>query len=550
MATGVDVRVGGKVVKGVSGYSVKEESTPVDVSDTTGATGQFSVPFFSTATPVIKRMRRKTVVLEDRGRGVTDGIARVPSSSASMVSLSVDSKMSLLAVERTAQPFQGTLGNYFIYLLSLVDITADYFVDPLVADIPATFPGWQGDVWLYMKKMLSAKGIEVSLVSGIMVMRPLRGRVTVDKRDIDFSWSLDDQNLALSVEGYYYNNQYKLGGLAYPEGGWNDDVQVYQVDAGETTEFDIAIGASLVSIVQPVAMDNVTREEVSASVYSVMSNDGYPYSAAQWDAEGGKVTVAINEDTRSLTVTIVGSTNPQYAPFRIAATAGPSDNYSSLRLVGEGVFFDKKLLTFSTTVGQDIASQEVGVTVDNEFISTIDELYDAMIWPLARFGGSRQSITVRTSGINRSGDSGVYSYPTIAEFNAYAAEKGWTTIADFNAFYSADSIAEFNAWWYAQVADSFVNQAFGNVAGARTRRDNIWWRIRQATIEPGSISYTAEADTTVGDFNTEWGSIDGADSALTIADFNGYWSTAAGWGSDTIAAISDLNVAPLERSAA
>jgi len=546
MATGVDVRIGGKVVRGITNYVVKEESTPVDVSDSTGATGNFTLSLASDDTVFIKRTRRKTVILEDRGQGLIDGIARVPSAAQLSATLSVDSKMTLLSVERTALPYNGTLGGYFVYLLSLVGITSDYFVDSDIASTPAVFPGWQGDVWFHMKKMLSAKGVEASLVSGIMVMRPLRGRVTVDRRDLDFSWAVDDQNLALSVEGYYYNNRYLVGGLAYPSGGWNEDVQVYQVDANEIVEFDIPVDCSLLSIEQPVSMNSVPREHESSSAYSVMSSDGYPYSAAQWDAEGGKIVVSINEDTRSLTVTIQGPSNTEYAPFRIAATAGPSDNYSSLRVVGEGVFFNKKLLNIRTGVSEDLASQEVGTTVDNEFISTLEDLYDALIWPLARFGGSRQTITVRTAGINRSGDSGVYSYPTIADFNSHAIDEGWADLADANAAYAGMTIAEFNAEQYASVADSFVNQAFGNVAGARTKRDNIWWRIRQASIEPSVIAYTAEADTTVGDFDLEWGSVDGADSPKTIADFNAHWGAGGSWGGAQSATISDINVAPLE----
>jgi len=537
VATGIDVRVDGEVVRGVTAYSVSEESTPIDVSQSSGATGQFSVSFFSDMASMVKRMHRKSVDLEDKGQGVTRGIARVPSFSNGVVGLSVDSRLTLLTVERTAQPYEGTLGGYFAYLLGLVGITTDYFADSTVSSTPVTFPGWQGDVWFHMKKMLAAKGVEVSLVSNIIVMRPLRGRVTVDKRDTEYSWALDDQNLALSIEGYYYNNDYRVGSLAYPPGGWNFDVQTYQVDAGEVIEFDIPISASLVSVNQPVAMDNVTREEVSASVYSVTSNDGLPYTAAQWNAEGGEISVTVNKDTRSLTVKITGAQNAEYAPFRIAATAGPSDNYSSLRIVGEGVFFDKNLVAFKTAVSEDIASEEVGTTVDNEFISTIEELYDAMIWPLGRYGGSRQSITVRTAGVNRSGDSGAYAYPTIAEFNTYAAAQGWTDIADFNAFYSGQTIADFNAWWYEQVSSSFVNQAFGNIAGARTKRDNVWWRIRTATIDAGSIAYTADADTTVGDFNEVW-TVDGVPEL--VSDFNAQWSGLS---------IADFNVAPMEKVA-
>ena len=534
MATGVDVRVDGKVVKTIESYTVEEESTPIDVSDSTGATGRFTVPFFSNSLVAVKRMRRKIVRLEDKGQGSTQGIARVPSGSSSSITVAVDSRLSLLSVERTAQPFDGTLGDYFIYLLGLVGITTDYFVEPALADKSAVFPGWQGDVWFYMKKMLSAKGAEVSLVSNMVIMRAPRGRITVDKRDLDSSWAVNDENLALSVEGYYYNNVYRLKSLAYPVGGWNEDVQVFQVDSEETVEFDIPISSSLLSVEQPVSMNFVGKDEISDSVYSVTSNDGFPYSAAQWDAEGGKVSVTINKDTRSITIKIVGPSNTRYAPFRIAASSGPSDSYSSLRLVGRGVFFDKKLVSMNTAVSPDLASQEIGFTVDNEFISTLEELYDALIWPLARFGGSRQTIDIRTTGINRSGESGTYAYPKISEFNSEAALLGWADIAAFNSYYTGNTIQEFNDLWAARTADSFVNQAFGNVAGARTKRDFAWWRIRRATIEPSSISYTAEADTTLGDFSAEWSP--GGVPKL-VSDFNTQW---------TGRTIDDFNVAPLE----
>jgi len=541
MATGVDARVDEKLVKGVDGYSVDEESTPVDVSDSTGATGKFNISSFSLTSILAKRMRRKLIDLEDRGQGTTQGVVDVPSRAGGIVSLSASSRLNLLAVRRTAQPFTGTLGNYFIYLLGLVDITSGYVIDSSLLSQPVTFPGWQGDVWFQMKKLLPVVGAEVSLVSDNIVMRPLRGRITVDKRDISYDWSSDDTNLAQSIEGYYYQNAYRVDSLAYPNGGWNEDVQVYQVDAGETLEFDIPMSASLLSIDQPISQNNVTREEVSASVYSVMSNDGYPYSAAQWDDEGGSISVVINEDTRSLTVTITGSSNEQYAPFRIAATAGPSDNYSSLRLVGTGVFYDKVLLTMPTGVDPDIASQEVGTTIDNEFITTQTELLDAMIWTLGRYNGSRQQISVTTSGINRAGDSGSYAYPTIAQFNAYAVAQGWTDIGDFNTFYAGKTIQQFNLAWFATVANNFVNQAFGNIAGARTLRDFVWWRIRRAQITPAQISYTAEADTTIGDFNTAW--TDGG-VAKKISHFNTQWTVGG-----VPMTIRDFNVAPLERAA-
>lgn len=539
MAIPLIVRVAGKVLKGVSGYTVEEESTPVDVSDTSGATGRIGVPFFSTASILAKRMKRKTIDLTDRGRGKTRGIVRTPSGTRNIITLTADMQPILLSVERVAEPFVGTLGDYFEYLLGLVGITSGFVItDPGLEFQMVVFPGWKGNVWVEMKKLMPVVGAEVTYASNNIVLRPLRERRTVDIHDSDYSWSDDESNLALSVEGYVYNSRYNISQLAYPAGGWDESVPIYQVGANETLDpITIPLDASMMSVDQPVAQNSVLKGDVSASVYSVVGNDNLPIPAAQWIAAGGYINVEISEDTRSLIVTIHGADISQYAPFRIAASAGSGEYYSTLRIVGEGVFFDKKLYSFPTGVDPDIASTEVGVTVDNHYITTLTQLFDLMLWPLARYGGGKQSIGVVSSGVNNRSDNGVYTYPTIADFNTQVGVEGWVDIADFNTavlggHYGGNTIADFNAYQYALVEDEFVNQAFGNVAGARTFRDGVWWRIRKVTQGIQQIQYSAETDTIVADFNTAW------DGAYTIADFNDLHDGMT---------IGDFNVAPLDR---
>ncbi|MDF2915895.1 MAG: hypothetical protein K0S70_112 [Microbacterium sp.] len=496
---------GTEVLKGDTGYSVHEEATSVDPTDTTGAGGSISIDLFNGGSRVAaKRLSRKTMTLTDRGQGVTSGTARVPSGSLTGTSVQLDQRTVALSVERTAQPFTGTLRNYFIYLLGLVGIVDGYVIDPVYSTMTGTFPGWQAEVWLQMKRLLAIKGGEITQASDNIIIRPIRGRITVDRRDKDFSWSMDDSSLALAVEGYWYETTQRTAGLAYPDGGWNDQVQVYTVDAGETIEYDVPINASLSSISQPIAQNYVSREYIGpTSVYSVVGSDGLPVPASQWLEAGGKVEVSIGDDTRSLLIRITGAQIERYAPFRIAASAGPSDNYSSLRLVGTGVFYEKhgpiRLITSAT---EDDTTVEVGATLDSEFVTNLSDLYDAMAWMLSRYGGPRHTIRVETTGINRSGESGSYAYPTFGDFNEYAADQGWTTFADFNAEYVGFDFGAFNDEWAATVADAFVNQAFGNVAGARTFRDGLWYRLRTTDITPASISYTAENDTTAGDLNT------------------------------------------------
>lgn len=548
MTTGVTVSVGDDpalyALPGISNYSVREESTPVDPADSTGAAGIITVNMLEGVKTEIevKRMYRKTLLLEDRGLGSTRGIVRVPSGSNKQLALTADLRTNLLVAHRTAEPYNGFVTGYLEYLLSLVGITSGYVINDIYDTMPAVFIGWQGEVWLKIKQLMAAIGGEATLASGNIVFRPLRGRQTIDRRDAELSWSVDDSSLALSVEGYWYESTYQVGALAYPKGGWNDNVQVYQVDARETIEFDIPVEASLTSITQPVAQDYVDRYHSSSSVYAVNGSDGLPIPAAQWLATGGKVEVEIGDDTRSLIVRITGADLDRYAPFRIAVAAGPSDTYSSLRIVGTGVFYTKHLQVFNTSVDEELTTTEVGATIDTEFITSSEVLSERMLWTASRFGGPRQTINVRTRGINRSGDSGSYRYPTMADFNAYATAQGWSTVAHFNASAGDppedwDLISDFNAWWMAQTEDDdFANQAFGNIAGARRFHAGLWFRIRTNDVTAGGVSYMAENDTTVGDFNA----YANEQGWSTIADFNAAWAGAS---------LADFNVAPLTEGA-
>lgn len=507
MATGISASIGeepdDRELQGLSGYSITEESTPVDPSDTTGAAGRFTLNFFrgQLSAKDARLMNRKTIRLEDKAQGFTTGIARTPSMSQGVVSLGVDLRTALLSVRRTAAPYSGTVTGYVEYILSLVNITTGVVIDSSFDDMDIVAPGWNNEVWLQLKKLAVAKGAEISLASGNIVFRPLRGRETVDFRDADYSWSSDDTGLALSVDGVWYENHWVTDSLVYPLGGWNDDVKILNVDADETLEFDEAIDGSLTSLIQPVAVDYVDRNELSSSVYAVVGSDDKPILAAQWQAAGGNIAVSIGDDTRSVVIKITGASIPELAPFRIAVVAGPSDTYSSLRILGSGVTYKKHEITRSTGVSPDLASAEIGANVENEFFADLGEFRDRFAWTMTRYSGPRHTITVRTRGVNRLDASQSYQYPTIADFNLYAIDRGWETIADFNAGVDADTIAEFNAFWTARVADDFANQAFGNIAGSRTNRDGFWFRIRAATIGPDIISYNAENDTCVGDLN-------------------------------------------------
>src|SRR5690606_21024222 len=137
--------------------------------------------------------------------------------------------------------------------------------------------------------------------------------------------------------------------------------------------------ASLVSVDQPVCVLSVDRNYGASSVYTVSGNDGLIIPPAQWEADGGSLTVEINPDTKSLTVTVVGGRSEEYAPYSIAMASGTSDNYSSLRLIGTGVFQTEHTMTLPACQDADLAPDEVGKVVENEFFASQDQLYHALL---------------------------------------------------------------------------------------------------------------------------------------------------------------------------
>lgn len=522
MTRGVDVSIGGKAVWNSGAYSVVEDSTPVSPADSSGGYGQITIPVRDA--PAVKSLDGKTLALSDGRAGRTSGIVRGLSGNGLTAQVVADSRLSATGVIRQAAPFVGTLGDAVRYYLSLCGVTSGIVVDEEIDPTPVTIPGWRANVFDQLKKFATARRFEIALVSDNIVVRPLRQRVAERYRDSTLTWSMDGGNLAQRVEGYAYEMTSGTG-LVYPPGGWSEGVTIYTVDAGQLLEVTLDIEASLSSVEQPDCVLFVDQNHAATSVYSVTGKDGAPIPPAQWKDGGGGLSVAISEDTRSLILTIQGSAEAEYAPYRISVASGTGDHYSSLRIRGEGVFFTKELLSAPACLNADRAPNEIGATIDNEFYEGRGSLMKGLIRAAAGFASPRRTINVTARGINRLGQTGSYTYPTIGDL---AALHPGATIGSLRATAGFDgTVGEWNASLRDLVDDGFDNQAFGNVGGARLDYDGSWYRIRTATITPNSIQYTAEADATIGDaFGT----------GETIGQWNARWAGAT---------IGDVNAAPM-----
>lgn len=541
MAVEVEITGNGRYAgarSAIESYTVVEESTPVEASDSSGATGQISFNAVEDPTRLGSvLLLNDDVKLTDGDRGETTGKINSLNSNDGVLSITADSRLGRLVIDATAAPQSGTFGSVLTYYLSLGGITTGIAIDASLTNKPVVIQGWTGDLWTKIKELCVYAGAEISLVKGNVVARPVRGRRALEINNSTENWSVSNIDLAQTVEIFYYDSQLKTDQLVYPKDGWNEDVTVYTVDANQTLEVNIPVDVSITSLVQPSVQLNVSRYYDATSVYSVAGNDGLPIVPAQWIADGGKLNVAIGEDGKSidLTVTGAGGGTSRYAPYRIAMSAGPSDYYSSLRIVGTGVHFAQKSVTMLTGADAAQTSRKVGVSVDNMHVRTLSDALNLGMDVAGKWAAPQRTISISKADITRPGESSEdLDFATFGEFDAYAATNGYTTFAQFDAAWAGETFEDFDDYWYSLVEDSFDYQVFGNANGARVQWRRNMYRIRSATITDSSVQYTAEVDTTFSDF-------DASATGMTFADFDAMY---AGLTFSDFALIPLANVKP------
>lgn len=551
---GFRVDIGGSRIESIN-YEVQEASSPLAAGDSSGSVGSFSVtfptpdPYVPVGSPgaplygygegpygsgmyggqsagsssvwsVVRAIGPE--ILIDRSVRLFDSRKGFTLGSISAVDITHDggtitvrgsTRLSTLNVYGIqAQPYVGTLKGAFEYYLSLAGIDTELFVDEDIEDRPVVTPGWTGELWYYLKLMAAAEECDVSLVSGVILLRAIRKRVATQNRDTARSATLGGETLAQAIEVYQYNNRAITNELVYPPGGWTNDVEVLNVNAGETAEYTLDLSASVSSIQAPAMQTFVSQTHSSSSVYTVVANDGLPVSASLWAARGGRVDISIDPETTKLKVVLKGavniptSTGEAAQNFSLALGSDTTGNrYSTLRIVGTGVSFQKVKKRIRTGVPASKTATGVGVTIDNPFISTTNQLYSAGTRAARRYAGAILSLSGTVTAINRRGDTGQATYPTYAKVQqALESELGAPTYGSAQSYYSAQGLTTHESvrqYWFNKFRDDDLDQVFGNVQGARIfdRKTRRWYRIRTGRISPSLISFDADDDLTHGD---------------------------------------------------
>lgn len=509
---GFQLLIGGNEFQAAD-FSVQEAATPLAAGDSSGQVGTTS---FSIADPDPEVLPNhpinlfgpsyligKGVRLADSRKGFTLGSVTTVQRSreSTLIQVTATSRLGDLSVFNVqAQPYSGSLQGAFAAYMALAGITSGFSVDPAIATRIVSLPGWSGELWFHLKQMTAALDCELSLVSGIILLRPLRTREAIRGRDIQRQFSVGGGSLAQAVEVYQYNNRPISNELVYPPGGWSEDVTIINVNAGETVEQVLELSASVSSITQPVMQTFVSRGHDASSVFTVVGDDGLPITPAQWTASGGSLRVDINPDTVSLTVHVtapVGLPNKDGSEIGVYGISLSSDastgRYSTLRIVGSGVAFSRESVRVPTGASAAETATDIGVTIDNPFLSSRSEVYTAGLRAVRSFNGSGLSIRGTVSAVNRLGETGELTLRPYSEMQDFHAGR---TYAQVQTLYSGQTYLAIQENFNTGLSEDFDNQVFGNVSGARVwdSGSQRWYRIREATLTPGNIQFSADDD--------------------------------------------------------
>jgi len=270
--------------------------------------------------------------------------------------------------------------------------------------IPKTvLPGFVGNGLAALAQLAQAYGafaVEDELAFSYKYLRRDygEGQVLTPQNISDWGLTVDRSEPARNIEVIWYEGAYGDNVEVVPT-----DTDVISVNAGETVELDIETGAWLQNVNQPVCVDwveaDVNYYSGSSGVYAIAGNDNVPIQPSEWIANGGSITVSINkDDPRTLHVIVKGMTVSDYSPYRVAMAAD-DPFYPALRVTADAVTTTPHTLKLPTGVDENLTKTDVGVTIDNPFVQSLDQAYNVGTRVARRYNGLVMSLAGSGEGI-------------------------------------------------------------------------------------------------------------------------------------------------------
>jgi hypothetical protein len=482
-------------------YSVSEYAIPIDPTDYSGGYGQLTYSELPSDNDVLDINTTGTIT--DSERGTFSGIIRRIEGSKEIVTFATDSVLAQFNRWFSVAPYHGTLKGYITYLSELAGVTAEVIYDPAVQDMIVNAPGFLGNVWDNLRQFAAINKFDIAQVADHIAVRPQRAFTAYKNHDTTTSYSMSTEQTTEKVTVYWYECVYGEN-VEIPLPGLDDDSTI-SVDAGSYFTQQYTIDGSLSSVNQPILFDYVDHDDTwngTSGAYCIAGNDGKPITAAQWKAQGGGLFVNLTEDPSIIEVSVSAPPEEDYAPYRVATTAGTSSYYNSLHITGTGFQWVKHSVTVYTGAPKSTTTSESTTEFDSKFITTPAQAYEAAINIAQSLSGGEITVSGTSRSLNRPSDRRGSWDATMADYNTFAADNDISTMADWNTYFDGWTMAQWNGFWKERMSGIFENQAFGQVVGSRMRLDDGWYRVMSTTTGPDTVQYTLKKDTTMADWNT------------------------------------------------
>ena len=490
----------------ISTFQYNEDATPHLPGDESGAIGELS---FS----VIDKDNRGILLFRDRFKfrdeffGSFTGSVSVIDGDNDLLFASGPNRLNQLNIEATFPAQETTVRGVFERIFSTAELFGDIVFDPSIPGDSVSLPGFTGNLWTFTKQVCAFFELEISLIDNTIFVRPIRQREINSESISRVGYRVAELQPVQEFDVAYYNYESLSDTLVYPKGGWTPEVQVYQVQANETVVFDIQVDAYLESVLQPVAQLFVGKDYSGPlSVYAISANDGLPIDPELWEAFGGSMSFELKDNGTVIEVTLVGPDLEDLAPYSLALSDGATQ-YSTLRIVGTGMFFDRQLQTIKTGLTPAEAPQVKGTEIDSIIIDTQQQAIDAGI--RARRIYSLPSQTVEITGRNLPRTDFTF-FTTFEDYNE-SLEIGFT-FDQFNQNFIDASFLDFNN--STNTLTPTFRQSFGVVPGSRIKQGDAYYRVKSSDVNLEQITVTAEFDTIFQDFTNTFQGLNFFDATL------------------------------------
>lgn len=335
MATRITNTGSGKLIAdSIISFSYTEDATPIDPLSTDGGSSQvtFSAIEDSTSTDSVLKTNSRLIInnavtiSDDDFGDINLQVKKLDINSGGVLSVTGDSLMVKLNVDKTAEAFSGTLADALTYYCSLCNITPVVHAD--LDNVNVNFMAWKGNVWEQLKLLTSSVSasatnrvpVEIYFTGSNVGFRPMLGEDFYIQETIsDINQSVDSFDSAKNIDVYNYNTSYVENAIIYDIANYDEDIEEgkaflstisdsMSVEAGGKTTKVFTVDMSLMSIVQPVCVETI---------------EPYPYDSAN-------------------TVTNLLTTYYQYIP-------GSAYSYLYIQVADADVFLDQETVQLSAS---------------------------------------------------------------------------------------------------------------------------------------------------------------------------------------------------------